>query len=70
MYCLITTIAIALRHETSLTTTVQEKFILRFVMYAGDATMSYSTNNIDGLNDNLNSDLNSLRQWLRGNKLS
>ena len=39
-------------------------------MYANDTTISYSSNNIDDLNDNLNRDLNCLKQWLRGNKLS
>ena len=39
-------------------------------MYADDATISYSSNDTDDLNDNLNRDLNCLKQWLRGNKLS
>ena len=39
-------------------------------MYADDTTISYSSNNIDDLNDNLNRDLNCLKQWLPGNKLS
>ena len=39
-------------------------------MYADDTTISYSSNNIDDLNDNLNRDLNCLKQWLQGNKLS
>ena len=39
-------------------------------MYADDTTISYSSNNIDDLNDNVNRDLNCLKQWLRGNKLS
>ena len=39
-------------------------------MYADDTTISYSSNNIDDLNDKLNRDLNCLKQWLQGNKLS
>ena len=39
-------------------------------MYADDTTISYSSNSIDDLNDNLNRNLNCLKQWLRGNKLS
>ena len=39
-------------------------------MYADDTTISYSSNNIDVLNDNLNRDLKCLKRWLRGNKLS
>ena len=38
-------------------------------MYADAATISYSSNNIDDLNDNLNRDLNCLKQWLRGFEL-
>ena len=38
-------------------------------MYADDTTISYSSNNIDDLNDSLNRDLNCLKQWLRGYKL-
>ena len=34
------------------------------------ADISYSSNNIDDLNDNVNRDLNCLKQWLQGNKLS
>ena len=40
------------------------------IMHADDTTISYSSNNIDDFNDNLNRDLNCLKQWLRGNKLS
>ena len=32
-------------------------------MYADDTTISYSSNNIEDLNDDLNSDLNCLKQW-------
>ena len=39
-------------------------------MYVDDTTMSYSSNNIDDLNDNLNRDFDCLKQWLQGNKLS
>ena len=39
-------------------------------MYADDTSISYSSKNIDELNETLNSDLDSLKQWLEGNKLS
>ena len=39
-------------------------------MYADDTSISYSFKNIDELNETLNSDLYSLKQWLEGNKLS
>ena len=39
-------------------------------MYADDTRISYSSKNIDELNETLNSDLESLKQWLEGNKLS
>ena len=39
-------------------------------IYADDTAISFSRNNIDDLNDNLNRDLNCLKQLLRGNKLS
>ena len=39
-------------------------------MYADDTRISYSSKNIDELNETLNSDLDSLKQWLEGNKLS
>ena len=39
-------------------------------MYADDTSISYSSKNIDDLNETLNSDLDSLKQWLEGNKLS
>ena len=39
-------------------------------MYADDTTISYSSNNIDELNNYLNRDLNCLEHWLQGNKLS
>ena len=39
-------------------------------MYADDTSTSYSSKNIDELNETLNSDLDSLKQWLEGNKLS
>ena len=39
-------------------------------MYADDTSISYSSKNIEVLNETLNSDLNSLKQWLEGNKLS
>ena len=39
-------------------------------MYADDTSISYSSKNIDELNETLNSDLDSWKQWLEGNKLS
>ena len=39
-------------------------------MYDDDTSISYSSKNIDELNQTLNSDLDSLKQWLEGNKLS
>ena len=39
-------------------------------MYADDTSISYSSKNTDELNETLNSDLDSLKQWLEGNKLS
>ena len=39
-------------------------------MYADDTSISYSSKYIDELNETLNSDLESLKQWLEGNKLS
>ena len=39
-------------------------------MHADDTSISYSSKNIDELNETLNSDLDSLKQWLEGNKLS
>ena len=39
-------------------------------MYADDTSISYSSKIIDELNETLNSDLDSLKQWLEGNKLS
>ena len=39
-------------------------------MYADDATISYSSNNINELNDDLNRNLNCLKHWLQGNKFS
>ena len=39
-------------------------------MYANDTSISYSSKNIDELNETLNSDLDALKQWLEGNRLS
>ena len=39
-------------------------------MYANATNISYSSKNIDELNETLNSDLESLKQWLEGSKLS
>ena len=39
-------------------------------MYADDTSIAYSSKNIDELNETLNGDLDSLKQWLEGNKLS
>ena len=40
------------------------------VMYADDTIISYSSKDNDELNETLNSDLDSLKQWLEDNKLS
>ena len=39
-------------------------------MYADDTSISYFSKDIDELNETLNSDLDSLKQWPEGNKLS
>ncbi len=39
-------------------------------MYADDTSISHSAKNINELNDTLNSDLDRLKEWLQGNKLS
>ena len=39
------------------------------MMYADDTSISYSSKNINKLNETLNSDLDSLKQWLEGNRL-
>ena len=39
-------------------------------MYADDTSISYYSKDIDMLNETLNSDLDSLKRWLEGNKLS
>ena len=39
-------------------------------IYADDTSISYSSKNIDELNETLNSDLYSLKQWLEGTKPS
>ena len=39
-------------------------------MYADDTIISYSSKDNDELNETLNSDLDSLKQWLEDNKLS
>ena len=39
-------------------------------MYAGDASISYSSKNMENINQTLNSELGHLKQWLQGNKLS
>ena len=39
-------------------------------MYADDTSISYSSKNIDELNEALNSDVDALKQWLEGNNLS
>ena len=38
-------------------------------MYADDTSISYSSKDIDELNETMNSDSDSLKQWLEGNKL-
>ena len=42
----------------------------QFTMYADDTTLSHSSKNIVDLSERLNRDLNNLKQWLQGNKLS
>ena len=39
-------------------------------MYADDTTISYSSTSLEDINQTLNSELNHLKQWLQGNKLS
>ena len=39
-------------------------------MYADDTSISHSAKNISDLNDTLNHDLDRLKEWLQGNKLS
>ena len=39
-------------------------------MYADDTSLSYASKNIDDLNQFMNEDLNCLKDWLQGNKLS
>ena len=39
-------------------------------MYADDSSISYSSKNIDELNQTPISDLDSLKQWLKAHKLS
>ena len=43
---------------------------MEVTMYADDINISYSSKNIDELNETINSDLDSLKQWLEDNKLS
>ena len=39
-------------------------------MYADDTSISFTANSVDDLNMTLNKELDSLRKWLQGNKLS
>ena len=39
-------------------------------MYADDTSISYSSSSLADINQTLNSELNELKQWLQGNKLS
>ena len=39
-------------------------------MYADDTSLSFASNNIDDLNRFMNEDLNCVKDWLQGNKLS
>ena len=39
-------------------------------MYADDTSISYSSSSLADINQTLNSELNDLKQWLQGNKLS
>ena len=42
----------------------------KVTMYADDTSLSFASNNIDDLNRFMNEDLNCLKDWLQGNKLS
>ena len=42
----------------------------RVTMYADDTSISYSSSSLADINQTLNSELNELKQWLQGNKLS
>ena len=42
----------------------------KVTMYADDTSLSFASNNIDDLNPFMNEDLNCLKDWLQGNKLS
>ena len=39
-------------------------------MYAEDTSIFYSSSSLADINQTLNSELNELKQWLQGNKLS
>ena len=53
-------------------TGAHEKFhiVYSLFMYADDTSLSFASNNIDDLNRFMNEDLNCLKDWLQGNKLS
>ena len=42
----------------------------KVTMYANDTSISYSSRNMEDINQTLNSELDHLKQWLQGNKLS
>ena len=42
----------------------------KVTMYADDTSLSFASNNIDDLNQFMNQDLDCLKDWLQGNKLS
>ena len=42
----------------------------KVTMYADDTSISYSSKNMEDINQTLNSELGHLKQWLQGNKLS
>ena len=42
----------------------------RVTKYADDTSISYSSSSLADINQTLNSELNELKQWLQGNKLS
>ena len=42
----------------------------KVTMYADDTSLSFESNNIDDLNQFMNEDLDCLKDWLQGNKLS
>ena len=42
----------------------------KVTIYAGDTSLAYASNNIDDITKSMNAELENLRQWLHGNKLT